>query len=357
MPMPRIPPETMLAVRVHGPGDLRVDRVPVPRLAEGDALLRVTAAGICATDRKLLERGAPGGETRTLGHEIVGEVLHAGGAGPSVGTHVGVAPNLGDGSCPACRRGATNLCPEYRAFGIHLDGGMAEFLRVPREAVEGGHLLPIPDGLPDLEAALLEPLACCVEGLEASDFRPGDSLLVIAAGVMGRLHVAAARAFGAGTVIVVDPSAERLAHARELGADVVLEPGDHLHAAVLAATDGAGVDVAAVTFGNTSATETALGCLAREGRLNLFAGFGADQRPLEIAGNDIHYRGLRITGTTGASKTTLARTLTLLRGRSVPLAGLVSGVFDLADAAAAFDAAGEGRHARVVLVPGSGGRT
>jgi len=345
----------MLAVRVHGPGDLRVDRVPVPALADGDALLRVRAAGVCATDRKLLARGAPGGEVRVLGHEIVAEVVHAAAAGPPPGTRVGVAPNLGDGRCPACRRGATNLCPAYRAFGIHLDGGMAEYLRIPREAVEAGHLLPIPDGLPDLEAALLEPLACCLEGLEASDLRPGDALLVVAAGAMGRLHVAAARALGAGTIVVVDPSAERRAHARSLGADVVLQPTDDLRAAVLAATDGGGVDVAAVTVGEARATTAALACLAREGRLNLFAGFGPDQGRLEIDANAVHYRGLRITGTTGASKTTLARTLALLRGRRVPLDGMVSGFFDLPDAAAAFAAAGEDRHARIVLVPGSGG--
>jgi L-iditol 2-dehydrogenase len=354
--MPKTPtwPDTMLAVRVHGPGDLRVDRVPVPELARGDVLLKVLAAGVCATDRKLLARGAPGGEARVLGHEIVGEIVHAAGSGPSLETRVGVAPNLGDGRCPACLRGATNLCPEYRAFGVHLDGGMAEFLRIPREAVESGHLLPIPDGLPDHDAALLEPLACCVEGLEAGDLRPGDALLVIGAGVMGRLHVAAARALGAGTIVVVDPSPERLEHARSLGADVTLRPTDDVNAAVLAATDGV---VAAVTIGDVGAARAALGCLAREGRLNLFAGFGADQGPLEIDANAVHYRGLRVTGTTGASKTMLARTLALLRGRRVPLSGMVSGVFDLSAAAAAFAAASERRHARIVLVPGSGART
>lgn len=355
MPTTQTWPDTMLAVRVHGPGDLRVDRVPVPELAQGEVLLRVLAAGVCATDRKLLARGAPGGEVRILGHEIVGEIVHAAGSGPSLGTRVGVAPNLGDGRCPACLRGATNLCPEYRAFGVHLDGGMAEFVRIPREAVEGGHLLPIPEGLPDLEAALLEPLACCVEGLDTSDLRAGESLLVIAAGVMGRLHVAAARALGAGTIVVVDPSPERLEHARTLGADVTVRPTDDVTAAVLAATDGVGVDVAAITIGDVDAARVALGYLAREGRLNLFAGFGADQGPLEIDANDVHYRGLRVTGTTGASKATLARTLALLRGRRVPIGGMVSGVYDLPDAAAAFAAAAERRQARVVLVPGSGG--
>lgn len=161
-------PTTMTAVRVHGPGDLRVDRVPLPAPAEGDVMLRVIAAGVCATDRKLATRGAPDGRVRTLGHEVVGAVVHSGHAALPPGTRVAVAPNIGEGSCPACLRGATNLCPDYRAIGIHLDGGMAEYLLVPRAAVEAGHLLHLPEGLADLDAILLEPLACCIEGLHAS---------------------------------------------------------------------------------------------------------------------------------------------------------------------------------------------
>jgi threonine dehydrogenase-like Zn-dependent dehydrogenase len=97
---------------------------------------------------------------------------------------------------------------------------------------------------------------------------------------MGRLHVVAGRALGAGTIVVVDRNEERLAHARALGADVTLAPTDDLAAAVADATGGRGADVAAVTIGDTAAATGALGSLAREGRLNLFAGFGADQPPL-----------------------------------------------------------------------------
>lgn len=369
MPTPSTPPDTMLAVRAHGPGDLRVDRIPVPKLLDGDVLLRVRAAGVCATDRKLAARGAPGDGPRILGHEVVAEVAVGSGPGFAPGDRVALAPNVGEGNCPACRRGATNLCPDYRAFGIHLDGGMAEYLRVPRAAVEAGHLLLVPDALSDLDAALLEPLACCVEGLEASRLRPGDSLLVVAAGVMGRLHVAAARGLGAGTIVVVDPSEERRAHALALGADVVTDGAavvtdgadvvtdgadsrsQDLSGTIARATQGRGVDVAAVTIGDPSAVGTALSALAREGRLNLFAGFASDRASLAIDGNLLHYRGLQVTGTTGASLPTLGRTLALLAGGRLPLAGMVSATFGLDEATSAFAAAARPEHARVVLVP------
>jgi L-iditol 2-dehydrogenase len=343
----------MLAVRVHGRGELRVERVPIPEPGPGEALLRVLAAGVCATDRKLVDRGAPGTEPRVLGHEIVAEVVAAPADGPAVGSRVAIAPNLGCGNCPACDQGATNLCPDYRAFGIHLDGGMAEYLLAPARALEGGHLLPIPAGLPTLEAVLLEPLACCVEGLEACGLRLGESVLIVGAGVMGRLHVSAARALGAGTVIVSDLDRGRLEHARSLGADVTIVADEPLGEAVAAATGGLGVDVAAVTIGVAAAAEAALASLARGGRLNLFAGFGP-AAALTLDANDVHYRRLQVLGTSGATATTLRRTLRALAGRRAATSGLVSSVRPLREAAEAFREAGEGGHARVVLTPNGG---
>lgn len=346
----------MRAVRVHAPGDLRVDDVAVPRPADGEVLLRVLAAGVCATDRKLHARGAPDGAVRTLGHEIVAEVAVAVEGGLAVGSRVAVAPNLGCGQCSACAEGATNLCPDYRAFGIHVDGGMAEYLLAPRAAVERGHLLRVPDGLPTLEAITMEPLACCLEGLQATSLQPGESVLVVGGGVMGRLHVVAARALGAGTVILSDNNESRVAHARALGADVAVRADADLLSAVHEATGGAGVDVAAVTIGSASAAETALAALARGGRLNLFAGFAPDDAHLRIDANDVHYRRLQVTGTSGASTTTLRRTLDLLASRRVALGGIVSSVRSWDEADIAFREAGETKHARVVLAPEQGTR-
>lgn len=344
-------PERMLAVRVHAPGELRVDEIPVPVPAEGEALLRVLATGVCATDRKLRARGAPGGAVRVLGHEIVAEVVWAPAGGPSPGTRVAVAPNLGCGVCRACATGETNLCSEYRAFGIHLDGGMAAFVLAPREAVERGHLLPIPAALPTLEAVLLEPLACCVEGLLATRLHPGEHVLIVGAGVMGRLHVSAARALGAGVIVISDHDEARLAHARALGADVAVRPDDDLAAIVRDATGGAGADVAAVTVGVPRAAQGALAALARGGRLNLFAGFPPDAATLGLDANDMHYRRLCVTGTSGASAITLRRTLDLLATRRVPLDGVVSAVRRWHEAEQAFADAGDSAHARVVLAP------
>jgi L-iditol 2-dehydrogenase len=339
----------MWAVRVHAPGDLRVERVPIPVAGAGDALVRIRSVGVCTTDRKLAARGAPGSGPRILGHEIVGEVVaHVDDPGP--GRRVAIAPNVGEGSCRWCREGATNYCPDFRAFGIHWDGGMAEYLVVPRDAVRRGHLIELPDDLPDERAALLEPLACCVEGLLTCGLQPGESLVVVGGGVMGRLHVTAARALGAGTIVLLDRSAARLAHARALGADVAIAAnGDDPGAAVREALPG-GADVVAVTVGDPAVVEGGLGWLATGGRLNVFAGLPAAST-VRVDANTLHYRRQQLLGTTGASLPTLHRTLDMLRDPRTAVGGVVSAVVPLPRALDAFGAAGRPEHGRVLLVP------
>ena len=345
----------MRAVRVHGPGDLRVDDVPRPQPEFGEVVVDVEAVGICTTDQKLAARSAPGDGPRVLGHEIVGRVaaLGEGVAGWEPGTRVVVAPNVGCGRCRWCLQGQPQVCPDFRAFGIHRDGGMAEAIRIDRAAVERGHLIPVPDRLHTRLAALVEPAGCVLQGLQESGLEAGESVLIVGGGVMGRLHVALARTLGAGTVILSDPNAVRLAHARQLGADVTVEArSDDLSATVMDATGGRGVDVVAVTVGSVAALAEAAALLARGGRLNAFAGVPAEQGAWQVSPNDLHYKYQRLLGTTGCSLRVMQRVLDLLTAGRTPTDGLVSGSWRLEDAHEAFEAAASTEHARVLLWPG-----
>ena len=351
----------MTAVRVHGPGDLRVDRVPDPVATPGSVLVRVLAVGVCATDRKIAARGAAG--PLVLGHEIVGEVVpEAGSAAGSLPHRVVVAPNVGCGECWQCLRGSPNYCLENRAFGIHVDGGMAEFLLVPERAVAAGHLLDVPAELGDVDAALVEPLACCVESLTACSLAPGESVLIVGGGVMGRLHVTLAKALGAGTVVIVDRHEERLAHAARLGADLcVLDAGNGLEDSLAeqAATANphppGGFDVVIVTVGQAAAVAAGQRLLATAGRLNVFGGLPKSEPELTLDGNTLHYRNQAVLGTTGASMSSLRRAIQLLAAGELNITGLVSAEYPLSEASAAFAAAGSVDHARVVLVTGPAG--
>lgn len=345
---------TMRAVRVHAPDDVRVDDVQRPRPAYGELVLDVEAVGICTTDQKLVARGAPGDAPRILGHEIVGSIAAVGDGvdGWELGARMVVAPNVGCGTCRWCLDGQPQICPDFEAFGIHRDGGMAEAVRIPREAVSRGHLLRVPEGLDTRVAALTEPAGCVLQGLLESGLQAGETVLVVGGGVMGRLHVALARSLGAGTVIVSDPHEARLDHARRLGADVTVRArNEDLGAAVEEATRGRGVDVAAVTVGSVAALEEVTALLARGGRLNAFAGVPAEQGAWHVAPNELHYRYQRLLGTTGCSLRVMQRVLHLLADGRIATDGLVSAGFPLERAAEAFEAAAATEHARVLLWP------
>lgn len=345
---------TMRAVRVHGPGDVRVDEVPRPRPAFGEVVVDVEAVGICTTDQKLAARGAPGAAPRVLGHEIVGRVGAVGDGvhGWDLGTRIVLAPNVGCGTCRWCAEGQPQICPSFQALGIHLDGGMAEAIRIPRGAVSRGHMIRVPTELETHLAALTEPAGCVLQGLLESGLQAGESVLVVGGGVMGRLHVALARALGAGTVILSDPHEARLGHARRLGADVTVRARvEDLGAAVSDATEGLGVDVAAVTVGSVAALTEATALLARGGRLNAFAGVPADQGAWKVFPNDLHYHYRRLLGTTGCSLRVMQRVLHLLSAGRIATEGLVSDGFPLERASEAFEAAASTEHARVLLWP------
>ena len=140
----------MLAAVYHGPGDLRVETVPTPVVGPGEILLRVKSASICGTDLRIFHgdhRKYPPGTVRIPGHEVVGTVAELGAevTGFVRGQRVFIAPNIGCGHCRQCISGNNNLCANFEAIGITLDGGFAEYLRVPAQAITQGNVFAIAD--------------------------------------------------------------------------------------------------------------------------------------------------------------------------------------------------------------------
>jgi threonine dehydrogenase-like Zn-dependent dehydrogenase len=217
----------MLATRYCQGKGLSLDEVPVPSIGTDEVLLAVESASICATDLRIVSGGhrkyGPG-TVRVPGHELVGRIAAAGAGveGFRPGQRVFVAPNMGCGDCLPCRRGKNNLCANYEAFGITLDGGFAQYMRVTAPAIGQGNLLPIPEEADAAEVALAEPLACCLHGQDQVETTAGDVVLVQGAGPIGLMHLLLARARGAEHVIVSDLSAARLEVARALGADTCI---------------------------------------------------------------------------------------------------------------------------------------
>ena len=142
----------MKAAVYRAPGDIALEDRDMPVCGDDELLLRVRAASVCGTDMRIFKSGhfkIPASTHRVLGHEVAGVIAKVGRfvSGFAEGMRVTVTPNIGCGRCKLCRRGYNNMCPNYEAFGISLDGGFEDYMRVPNIAVRGGNVFAIPDGV------------------------------------------------------------------------------------------------------------------------------------------------------------------------------------------------------------------
>ena len=332
----------MRAVVYHAPQDLRLENVPQPAVPPDSLLLRVGSSSICGTDLRIYHgahRMYPAGTTRIPGHEVAGEIVEVGSQVKELhaGQRVFVAPNMGCGHCQQCVSGRNNLCADFTAFGINMDGSFAEYMLVPPAAIRQGNLIPISADLDPAVAALIEPFACVLRGQDAVNVRVGDSVLVIGAGPIGIMHVLLARLRGAGKVILSELLPERLEQARRFDPDRLVNPAEeNLAGAIAEETQGRGVDVIQIAAPAHRAQEEALDLAAIGGRINFFGGLPKDRPNITFNSNTVHYKELLVTGTTACSTSDCHRAADIVLSGRVDLSGLVSARFLLEEVDEAF---------------------
>lgn len=312
----------MKAAAAGQPGQVLLVDFPEPAPGEKDFILEPTACGICATDVKLVTKGAK--EIRfALGHELAGKIVHAP-ENPKwkVGQRVVVAPYLSCNQCFFCKHGQPTLCPHLYDVSI-LPGGLAERVLVPAELAQRG-MFPIPQKLSDELASLAEPLGCAIKGVEDSSLQKGDSLLVIGDGPMGQLAAAAGRALGAKTVIVAGNLAHRLAVAKLHYADRVVDiTCEDLAKAVADCTDRRGVDVVLATVSSGEALVSGIASVRSGGWVNAFAGVPEGTR-IELDVRRLHYQQYHLTGSSGVAPEHMAKALDLLQSKEVDYSKIIS---------------------------------
>ena len=267
---------TMRATVFHGVNDIRVEEVERPRAGVGEAVIRITLTTICGTDLHILRGEYPVRPGLVIGHEPVGvvEEIGPGVTGYAVGDRVLVGAITPCGQCRACLSGHLSQCGHgegYEAiggwrFGNTINGAQAEYLLVPAAQA---NLAKIPSGLTDEQVVLCADIASTgFSGAESGGIRIGDAVVVLAQGPIGLCATAGAKLMGAALVIGVDGDEARLAMARRMGADVVL---DHRAIDVVAEVrrlTGGGTDVAIEALGTRETFETALRCLRPGGTLS-----------------------------------------------------------------------------------------
>lgn len=308
----------------YGPGDIRIEEIPVGELAAGEVLVRVAYCGICPSDFRVYDGRSSQKLPMTLGHEFSGWVEEI---GPGV-TRLGVGdPVVVDPAekcyteCPACRRGITNKCSEVQVGGG--GDGFAEY-RVAKEA----HVYRLRPTTNLVAASFAEPLACVLHGQHRAGVGLGSATVVVGSGPIGLLHVMTAKAAGA-KVIVSEVQPARLAAAAELGADVTVDPmKQDLAEVVQRETDGWGADAAIVAVGNQAAIEGAIGLLGLQGTVVLFAGVYPNV-PISLDPNFIHYSEVNVTGSSDYTDPDFFEAVTSIENGTVNTRKLVSDILPL----------------------------
>jgi L-iditol 2-dehydrogenase len=288
----------MKAAVLYGKEDVRIERVDIPRLEAGDVLLRTRVALTCGTDAKVFRRGYHAKmivPPAVFGHEIAGvvEEVGAGVEGVIPGTAVVAANSAPCGECYYCRHDMPSLCDDL----LFWNGAYAEFARIPARVVKK-NLLPLPADLDFREAAMVEPLACVVRGVEESWIGRGQSVAVIGTGPIGLMFVALARMRGA-HVISAGRRESRLDKALEMGAEAAVRMTEGSDLAELLrrrSPDGRGPDVVIEAVGLPHTSEAAVRAVRKGGVVQLFGGCPADTK-IGIDSQLLHYQELTIKST------------------------------------------------------------
>ena len=262
-------PSVMKAVLIESKDKLQVVEMPTPVPKEGEVLVRMRCCGICGTDVEKVH--GEGITTRILGHEEVGEIaaLGSGVSGLSVGERVFAHHHVGCGVCSLCKRGKRTLCTEYPRHNL-VPCGLAEYFIVPRYNVERGAVLRLPDSLGFEEASFIEPLACCVMGLDQADAGAADSAIIYGAGPVGLTHLKLLRSYGLKNIGIADVSEYRISLARNMGAEVTFNPTKEGERERALAALGGGPELVVIATGSSAALEDGLKVVARGGTVLLF---------------------------------------------------------------------------------------
>ena len=257
----------MIAALFKSINEIEIENYPLRSLANNELLIKINCCGICGTDYHIYEGKALSSIPVIMGHEFSGTVADSNGFDSrfKVGDKVVIDPNIFCGYCDYCRRGEINFCENHKALGVTLNGGFAEYSIVPSSQV---YLLP--KDFSFSAAAFVEPLSCCIRGMDQASIKQGENLVILGSGTIGLLMVQLAKISGAGKIIVIEPVAEKREIAYQLGADYVLDSDSpELLTRINDLTSG-GADVVIECVGKSTAADMAIKVARRGGRIVLF---------------------------------------------------------------------------------------
>ncbi|HEX6029293.1 MAG TPA: alcohol dehydrogenase catalytic domain-containing protein [Nitrososphaeraceae archaeon] len=318
----------------HSPNVITLEERQLSK-TENNILIRVTACAVCGYDARVFRNGHHKVRTPViLGHELCGELLQTvpvhNGKVIESGTRVIVSPIISCLNCKYCKSEQYNLCINLREIGSTVDGGFAQYISIPKQILQIGGIIPVPSALSNEEAALVEPLACCINGFyQMGKINSETQVAIIGDGPIGLIHLQLSKLYGAKT-IMIGKNAERIRKAKSIGADQVVFAHDlkQTRDNILQHTDGVGTNAVIVATSNPAALNLAMAIASKNSKINIFGGMPKETH-ISLDPNWLHYNQISLIGSFSSTPYMLHEAARLAANKQIDLGKIISHRFSL----------------------------
>ena len=327
-------------------GKLSIRDKPIPNLASGDVLIKVDLCGVCASDLAALNGDVTDySPPVVMGHELAGVVVDSRHSNVKVGDKVTVNPMLSCGTCEYCQADLDKYCENIEGIGHDIDGGYAEYMRMPKHGIDTEKLISVPDSIPAEDLLFLEPLGCCLNAMRETIF--DKSVAILGAGPIGLLFAQLTKKNGLQT-FVLEPLAHRRGAAEKIGVEAAIDITEERVAALIETTSG-GVDtVISATTNNQHAIDLAFKVARRGGCINFF-GLAPAGQEIRVNLEHFHYMGNKLMASWAFSRWSLNESRRLLIGGELDFTPLLTHRFPVEQAVEAFENARKQQGVKSVL--------
>ncbi|WP_182186155.1 alcohol dehydrogenase catalytic domain-containing protein [Pectinatus frisingensis] len=344
----------MKAIVLSKPYEFSLQYLPTPIINDNEILIKIAYCAICATDIRILE----GKKIQDIsypciiGHEISGTISQVGCNIKHLhtGESVNIAPIIPCNKCKCCLSGRENICLHRTAFGYQLSGGYAEYIRITYEGIKNNNITKLTNNISLKDGTLIEPLACCINGITKANLQPTDTVLIVGAGTIGQIHLMLCRLHNVHLILVSDPSSLRRKKAKESGADITIDPTqDNIHI-IMQKYKIQSFDKIIIACAANTAVGEAIKLCSTGGRIILFSGFAkTDSYAINL--NYIHYKEIEIIGSRGYTRNNYLSAITLMDSKKINLTSLISAVYSIEDFLQAYNQQKSGNHFKILIKP------
>ncbi len=338
----------MRVAMYYSNNDVRTEERPLPKIGEGEILVKVLASGICGSD--VMEWYRIHKVPLVLGHEIAGEIVEAG-KGVSrykKGQRIACSHHVPCGECHYCKMGHETVCETLRKTNFD-PGGFSEFVRLPAINVKFG-VYPLPDNVSFEEGTFTEPLACVLRGQRLAGIKKGQTVLVIGSGMAGLLHVQMAKVNGAAKIFATDIIDYKLKFAGKLGADIAINAKEYTPEKLKELNGGRLADIVILCAGASQATEQALKSVDRGGVVLFFSAANQGTK-ISLDINEQFWRNeITLTSSYAASPQEHLEALRLISDGKVKVKEMITHRFGLTETGSGFKLVADGRGSTKVII-------